>query len=109
MNPFHLIGDPETVLAFTLGGVPGQAVRSAADARAAVDLVVKAVGESGGPLKQPTLLLITFATAARIRDHLDTVMLDAHAPLILEIPGFNDPPQAGPVDRVVDRVLGVHL
>ena len=109
MNPIHVIGDPDTVLAFALGGVPGQVVHSADDARAAVDEIVNAVRRAGGPVHHPTLLLVTSAAAARIRSHLDAVMLDANAPLILELPVFNDPPCKSPVERFVDRVLGVHL
>ena len=109
MNPLHVIGDADTVLAFALGGVPGQVAHTADEARAAVDAVVAAVRHAGGPVQQPTLLLVTTATAERIREHLDGVMLDAKAPLILEFPGFNDPPAESPVERFVNRVLGVHL
>jgi vacuolar-type H+-ATPase subunit F/Vma7 len=109
MNPVQVIGDADTVLAFALGGVPGQVVSSADDARAAVDAVVTAVRHAGGPVREPTLLLVTSATAERIREHLDAVMLDANAPLILEFTGFSDLPSDSRVARFVGRVLGVHL
>jgi len=109
MNAIHVIGDANTVLAFALGGVPGQVAHSADDARAAVDLVVDAVRRAGGPVQCPTLLLVTSSTADRIRSHIEAVMLDASAPLILEFPGFSDRPAKGPVERFVDRVLGVPL
>ena len=109
MNPIHVIGDADTVLAFALGGVPGQVVPSADEARAAVDAVLDAVRHAGGSVQQPTLLLVTTATAERIHDHLDRVALDANAPLILEFTGFRDPPSKSPVERFVARVLGVHL
>jgi vacuolar-type H+-ATPase subunit F/Vma7 len=53
-------------------------------------------------------VLITYGTAARIRDYLDGVILDPNGPLILEIPGVGDQPARGRVDSVVERVLGVH-
>ena len=109
MNPIQVIGDADTVLAFALGGVPGHVVRSADEARAAVDAVVTAVRRGGGPVQQPTLLLLASATAERIRDYLDGVMLDANAPLILELNGFGTAAAASPVERFVGRVLGVHL
>ncbi|HVO28092.1 MAG TPA: V-type ATP synthase subunit F [Candidatus Margulisiibacteriota bacterium] len=109
MNPVQVIGDADTVLAFALGGVPGHVVSSTDDARAAVDAVVNAVRRAGGPVREPTLLLVTSAIAERIRAHLDAVMLDANAPLILEFTGFSDPPSDSRVARLVGRVLGVRL
>jgi vacuolar-type H+-ATPase subunit F/Vma7 len=109
MIPVRVIGDADTVLAFGLGGVPGRVVRSAEEAHAAVEDVVTAVRRAGGPVQHPTLLLVTTATAQRIRDYLDAVMLDANAPLILEITGFGEKPSESPVERFVERVLGVHL
>jgi vacuolar-type H+-ATPase subunit F/Vma7 len=109
MKPVHVIGDADTVLTFALGGVPGEIVHSAADARAAVEAVVAAVRGAGGPVKQPTLLLVTTATAERIRDYLDAVVLDANAPLILEFTGFGDAPAESRIERFVGRILGAHL
>ena len=109
MNAIQVIGDADTVLAFALGGIPGQVVRTAEEARTALEAVVTAVHHGGGPVQQPTLLLITSGTAERIRDALDTAILDPNAPLILEFSGFGDTPGASPVERFVGRVLGVHL
>ena len=107
MNPLHVIGDPETVLAFALGGVPGDAVHSAAEARAAVDTLAGAVRDAGGPVRAPILILMTGAVAAGIRAYLDALVLDAAAPLILEIPGFAEPSGRYGGDRFVERVLRV--
>ncbi len=109
MNAVQIIGDANTVLAFALGGITGQVAQSAEEARAAVESVVDAVHHAGGPVQCPTLLLVTSATAQRIRGYLDAVMLDASGPLILEFPGFGDAPSTGPVERLIDRVLGVSL
>ena len=108
MNSLQVIGDADTVLAFALGGVAGTVVHTAEEARAAVGAVVTTVRHAGGPVRQPALLLVTYGTAARIRDYLDGVSLDPNGPLILEIPGVGDPPARGRVDSVVERVLGVH-
>jgi len=109
MNAIQIIGDANSVLAFALGGVPGHVVASAEEARAAVDDVVDAVRRAGGPVRSPTLLLVTSAMARQIRSHLDAVMLDASAPLILEFPGFGEAASETPVERLVNRVLGVPL
>jgi vacuolar-type H+-ATPase subunit F/Vma7 len=109
MTAIQVIGDADTVLAFGLGGIAGNVVQSADEARAAIDAVITAVRHAGGPAKLPTLLLITTGTAERIRDYLDAVMLNANGPLILEFTGFDDPPSASPVERFVGRVLGAHL
>jgi vacuolar-type H+-ATPase subunit F/Vma7 len=109
MSAIQIIGDANTVLAFALGGVPGHVVHSAEEACAVVEAVVGAVRVAGGPVHRPKLLLVTSATADRIRGYLDAIALDSSAPLILEFPGFGDPPSENPVQRFVDRVLGVAL
>jgi vacuolar-type H+-ATPase subunit F/Vma7 len=103
MTPVEVLGDRDTVLAFQLGGVPGQVVDTAQEARAAV---VAAVHRGGGPAQQPVL---THGTAERIRGYLDDVMVDRGGPLILEIPGLGEPTGGSPVGRFVERVLGVRL
>lgn len=108
MNPIQIIGDRETVLAFGLGGVPGQVAETADETRAAVDTVVSMVRNDGGPVQHPTLLLITHGSATLIRDHLDRLILDARGPLVLEIPGFGEPAGKSPAERFVGRVLGMH-
>lgn len=105
----QVIGDRDTVLAFELGGVPGQVVQTAEEARAAIEAAVSAVRAGGGPVRRPALLLVTHATAKRIRDYLDRIILDPTGPLVLEIPGLVDPLGERPVERFVERVLGVRL
>lgn len=109
MTPIQIIGDEATVLAFALGGIPGHVVNTANEARAAIEVLIDDVRHHGGPVRQPTLLLVTQATAERIREYLDTVILDAGGPLVLEIPGFGEPLGRSPVTRFVERVLGMHL
>jgi vacuolar-type H+-ATPase subunit F/Vma7 len=107
MTPIQVIGDPDTVLAFALGGVEGQVARTATEARAAVQAVVDAVRRNGGPGRSPRLVLVTHHTAALLPAYLAAVMLDASAPLVLEIPGFGEPPGERPLQRFVERVLGI--
>jgi vacuolar-type H+-ATPase subunit F/Vma7 len=107
--PIAIVGDRDTVLAFQLGGVPGQAVHSADEACAAIAEVVAAVHRDGGPTRLPVLLLVTWGTASGIRSYLDEVMVDPGGPLILEIPGLGEPTGERPVERFVERVLGIHL
>ena len=109
MTPISVIGDRDTVLAFQLGGVPGQVVQTAEEARAAIDAAVAAMQHDGGPARHPLLLLVTGGAAARIRADLDRVMLDPAGPLVLEIPGFGEPMGERPVERFVERVLGIRL
>ncbi|HSP96581.1 MAG TPA: V-type ATP synthase subunit F [Candidatus Dormibacteraeota bacterium] len=109
MTPIRVLGDRDTVLAFQLGGVPGQVVQTAAEARAALDAAVAEVHREGGPARRPVLLLVTHGTAERIREDLDRAMLDPAGPLVLEIPGLGEATGERPVERFVERVLGLHL
>ena len=87
MHSIQVIGDAETVLAFALGGVPGQVAKTGEEARAAIDTAVERVQAGGGPAQVPLLLIITRATAAHVRTTLDRLMIDPGAPLVVEIPG----------------------
>jgi len=107
MSAVELVGDADTVLAFALGGVPGQIVADADAARAAVAAVVQRVHAGGGPLRRPILLLITRGIADLIRSEIDRVTLDARGPSVLEIPGFHDPLGRGSAQAAVHRVLGL--
>ena len=40
-HPIQVLGDRDTVLAFALGGVPGRAVQTGDEARAAIDAMVR--------------------------------------------------------------------
>lgn len=101
MSAVEVVGDADTVLAFALGGVPGQIVEDAGAARAAVAAVVQRVHQGGGPVRQPILLLVTRGIAEMMRSEIDRVILDARGPLVLEIPGFHDPLGLGPAAGVL--------
>ena len=107
MNPIQVLGDADTVLAFGLGGIPGRVVSSAAEVRAALDAVAheRAQQAEGGAV----LVLVTQGAAALVGDDLQRVVLDPDGPLIVEIPGFGEPSRESPLQRFVQRVLGVRL
>ena len=109
MNPIHVLGDADTVLAFALGGIPGRAVSNAAEARAAIESVSRESAQHDGPERRPVLVLVTQRTAALIGDDLQRMVLDPRSPLVVEIPGFAEPSGERPVQRFVQRVLGVRL
>jgi vacuolar-type H+-ATPase subunit F/Vma7 len=109
MVPIQIIGDADTVLAFDLGGIPGQVAETAEAAYAAVESVVSDLRHNGGLGRRPALLLVTHGVAGRVRDELDRLILDPNAPLVLEIPGAGEPLGESPVERFVERVLGIEL
>ncbi len=97
MSSLHVIGDADTVLAFALGGIPGEVAETAAEVGAAVDAAVGALQAHGGPLRAPMLLLITRTAAEQIRAQLERIVIDPRAPLVVEIPGANDAPGRMPL------------
>ena len=109
MTPIEVLGDRETVLAFQLGGVPGRVVQSAEETRAALDAAVAAARGGGGAEHRFALLLVTHGAAERVRADLDRVILDPTGPLVIEIPGLGETAGQRPVERFVERVLGMHL
>jgi len=88
MNQLRVIGDRETVLAFALGGVPGQVAESAQAARDSLQAVLDEAAADDPAAPQPRLVLITRDAAAGVRELIDRLVLAAPGPLILEIPGF---------------------
>lgn len=109
MNAVQVVGDADTVLAFRLGGIPGHVVHSASEARAAMAAVAEQLRGAGGPARQPVLVLVTQETAQLMREYLNAVILDPSGPLVLEIPGFGAATGGRPLERFVERVLGVRL
>jgi vacuolar-type H+-ATPase subunit F/Vma7 len=107
MNPVRLIADPDTVLAFALGGIQGRVATTAAEAVAAVQALVDEVQREGGPQRAPVLILVSARVAALIRDYLSDLVLDTSAPLVLEIPGFGEPAGESRSQRRIKRVLGI--
>lgn len=76
---FYCIGDEVTVRGFSLAGIAGRVVTSAAEAKAALDDAM-ANPELG-------IVILTQAAEAWMREQVDTLRLERDRPLIVEIPG----------------------
>ena len=105
----QVIGDADTVLCFSLGGIAGVAVSGADEARTALDSAAGVVRSGGGAVRCPMLLLVTRDVAALIRPDLDRVVLDPAGPMIVEIPAVGAVEDRGSVGRFVERLLGARV
>jgi vacuolar-type H+-ATPase subunit F/Vma7 len=88
-----VIADAETVLAFALAGLKGQAVKTPAEVPAIL---------AGLTREEAGLVLITEVLAEHNREAIEKVLLDTGAPLIVEIPGPGGPlpKKAGSTERL---------
>ena len=109
MTTIAIIADSDTRLAFALGGVSGRSVHSAREAQEAIAALVSAAHRSAGSRDAVGLLLVTHTVASWLRERLDTLMLDPSGPIVLEIPAFAESGGQGPVQKFVERVLGLRL
>lgn len=97
-----VIGHPEAVLGFSLAGVNGQAVTTAAEANQALDaaLLSKDVG----------IVLVTQDVALMLQARVEYLKLRSTVPLVVEVPS----PAGIPADQqslgeVVLRAIGIKL
>jgi len=105
MNRLVVLGDADTVLAFALGGIRGHVAQSVEQAQAAWRSLLGEESTSD----PPGLVLMTHAVVAHLRDELAQLRRQAAAPLIVEIRGFAESPQASTSARLVGRMLGAGL
>jgi vacuolar-type H+-ATPase subunit F/Vma7 len=77
-----VVADAETVLAFALAGLQGQAVESATEVPAIL---------AGLTREEAGLVLITEVLAVSNRKTIERMLLDPSGPLIVEIPGRGGP------------------
>lgn len=80
---YYVIGDEDTVLGFRFAGVPGEIVRTADEARAALE-----------KFKRPgdvVVLIIADAVADLVRDEVNALRFDFELPLVVEVPGHGGP------------------
>ena len=77
-----VIGDADTVLAFGLAGIRGEAVGPEGDVAAILERLSR---------DQTGLILITEALAETSREAIDNALLLPEGPLILEIPDLTGP------------------
>jgi len=97
-----VIGNQEAVLGFSLVGVHGKTVKSAAEVNEALDEALSNADNG--------IVLITEDVAGMIQARMDQLKLRSTVPLVVEIPG----PQGVATDQpslneVVMRAIGVRL
>lgn len=97
-----VIGNQEAVLGFSLVGVHGKAVKSAAEVNEALDEALSNADNG--------IVLITEDVAGMVQARMDQLKLRSTVPLVVEIPG----PQGVATDQpslneVVMRAIGVRL
>lgn len=98
----QIIGNSEAVLGFSLAGVQGQAVSTAAEVNQAVDLA----------LEDPEIgiILVTEDMAKLIEARMDQLKLRSTIPLVVEIPGPEGMPSDRPsLNEIVFRAIGVKI
>ncbi len=97
-----VIGHPQAVLGFSLAGVQGIAVTTAAETNKALDeaMVSSEIG----------IVLITQDVSSLIESRMDQLRQNSTVPLVVEIPGVNgtstDQPSIG---DVLLRAIGIKI
>lgn len=98
---FFVVGDELAVLGFSLVGVEGQIVESAAEARQAFDDALAKEGVS--------VVLITEKWAETMREHVNELKMTSTEPLVLDIPG-SEPAEQGPsLHELLEQALGMRI
>ena len=98
----QIIGNHEAVLGFSLAGVQGQAVGTAAEINQALDDAIS-TSDIG-------IILVTEDVAKLIEPRMDQLKLRSTIPLVVEIPG----PEGMPADQpslgdIVFRAIGIKI
>ena len=97
-----VIGHPDAVLGFSLAGVHGQAVTTAAEANQALDAAF-AANDTG-------IVLVTQDVARLIQSRVEDLKLHSTIPLVVEIPSPEGvSPDAPTLSEVVLRAIGIKL
>ncbi|HBE04691.1 MAG: hypothetical protein A2096_01215 [Spirochaetes bacterium GWF1_41_5] len=99
---YFVLGDEDTVLAFSLAGVYGQAVGNPEEADRAFTAVISD--------KNAGIIIITERIADLIRSRVDQYIFSSHFPLILEIPDRLGKMEGKPgIREMVNRAIGITL
>jgi V/A-type H+-transporting ATPase subunit F len=99
---FYVIGDPDTVLGFSLAGIEGRDVK---DSREALAAIKETLG-----YEDIGILLITERIAHELRDEIDSVMLSRKFPLIVEIPDVDGPmEEKTTISDLVKSAIGIKI
>jgi vacuolar-type H+-ATPase subunit F/Vma7 len=104
VDAFFVIGDADTVLAFSLAGIRGCAVETPGEAESRIRAAAAEARGQSPP--RATVLLVTAGIARHARGVLDRVTLAGGGPLVLEIPGVGEPAGESALDDLVHRLLG---
>ena len=97
-----VIGNQEAVLGFSLVGVSGTAVKTAAEATQALDEAL-ATPDAG-------IVLITEDVGRLMVARMDQLKLRSTIPLVVEIPGPEGMgPDSASINQIVLRAIGVKL
>ncbi len=98
----QIIGNPEAVLGFSLAGVQGQAVSTAAEINQALDEAMS-TSDVG-------IILVTEDVARLIEARMDQLKLHSTIPLVVEIPGPDGMPADQPsLNEIVFRAIGIKI
>ena len=99
---YHIIGDEDTVLGFSLAGVNGNIVRNPEQAHEAFKEILKN--------HEVAIIIITERCAAMIREEVDHYIFNADFPLIVEIPDREGPvPDRPSLRDMVNHAIGINL
>lgn len=97
-----VIGHPDAVLGFSLAGVNGKEVSTAAEANQALNDAFAA--------KDIGIILITQDVAAMIEARVEDLKLHSTVPLVVEIPSpYGVSPDQPSLSEVVLRAIGIKL
>lgn len=97
-----IIGNQEAVTGFSLVGVRGKGVTTAAEANQALDEAL-AAPDAG-------IVLVTADTAELIQARMDQLKLRSTVPLVVEIPGpMGVSPNQPSLNEIVLRAIGIKL
>ena len=99
---YHVIGDEDTVLGFRYAGVSGEIVRTAEDARAALERAAR--------LGDVAILIITDTIADSVRGEVNRLRFDFELPLVVEVPGPGGPsPRRKHLLALIREAVGIRV
>ena len=99
---YYVIGDEDTVLGFSLVGIPGNVVDSVDQAREAFIAAVKD--------QAATIVVLTEKVGEMIRPQVQQQVFRMAFPLVVEIPDRNGPlPGKKPISQMITEAIGVKI
>lgn len=98
-----VLGSPELVAAFALGGMAGRTVGDPEETLAALEEVV-------GGARPVHLLAIEEAVAESVREEIERLKLSPGGPLVVEVAGFRGPQERRKTPlELVQEALGIRI